>query len=144
MPTSTEFWDLAELRLEDAEELLHIKRWACGYYVAGYAVECALKALIVREAERTGAVFDDKKAAIQLLDSFFIHDLERLFKAAGLEVDFGMARGANPALNTVWQVVKGWTEASRYEQKTQPEAEALVQAVNDDPDGVMKWIRNHR
>jgi HEPN domain-containing protein len=142
MPTSAEFWDLAEIRLRDAEGLLGIQRWACAYYIAGYAVECALKALIVRDAERTGSVFDDKKLANQLLDSFFIHDLERLFKAANLEADFGMARGANPALDNHWQVVRGWKETSRYQQKAQPEAEALVHAINHDPDGVMKWIRD--
>jgi HEPN domain-containing protein len=142
MPTSKEFWDLAELRLEDAQGLLNIQRWACAYYVAGYAVECALKALIVRDAERTGSVFDDKKLASQLLDSFFVHDLEKLFKAANLEADFGLARGANTALDGSWQVVKGWKETSRYQQKGQTEAEAMVQAISHDPDGVMKWIRD--
>jgi HEPN domain-containing protein len=142
MPTSTEFWDLAEVRLKDAEELLGIGRWACAYYVAGYAAECALKAFIVRDAERTGSVFEDKRLASQLLESFFIHDLEKLFKVANLEADFGIARGANRALDTYWQVVKGWKETSRYQQKGQPEAEALVQAINHDPDGVMKWLRD--
>src|SRR5947209_173105 len=114
MPTSADFWDLAQLRLEDAEGLLAIKRWACAYYVAGYAVECALKALIVRGAERTGSLFDDKKLAIQLLDGFFIHDLEKLVKVAGLEADFGLARGANPALDNNWTIAKGREETSRY------------------------------
>jgi hypothetical protein len=143
MPTSAEFWDLAEVRLKDAEGLLGIQRWACAYYVAGYAVECALKAFIVREAEQTGSVFDDKKFATQLLDSFFVHDLEKLFKTTNLEATFGSARGANQALDDNWQIVKGWKETSRYQQKGQPEAEALVQAINHDPDGVMKWIRDH-
>lgn len=141
MPTSAEFWDLADIRLKDAEGLLGIKRWACAYYVAGYAVECAFKALIVRDAERSGSVFDDKKLATQLLDSFFIHDLEKLCKAANLDAAFGTARGANPALDNYWQIVKDWKETSRYQQKGQPEAEKLVGALNHDPDGVMKWIR---
>src|SRR5207245_2658617 len=123
MPTSAEFWGLAQVRLQDAEGLLGIGRWACAYYIAGYAVECALKALIVREAERTGAVFGDKKFAIQLLDTFFVHDLEKLFKAANLGVEFGIARGASPALENGWNLVKGWKETSRYEQKGQSEAE---------------------
>jgi len=143
MPTSAEFWDLAEVRLQDAVGLLGIARWSCAYYIAGYAVECALKALIVRDAERTGSVFDDKRAASQFLDTFFVHDLEKLFKAAKLEADFGIARGANPALERYWDTVKRWKETSRYQQKGQLEAEALVQAINHDPDGVMKWIRDH-
>jgi HEPN domain-containing protein len=141
MPTSADFWDLAKVRLEDAEALLSIQRWSCAYYVAGYAVECALKALIVRTTERTGTLFRDKKEPIQLLDSFYVHDLDRLFKAAELEVDFGIARGANPALDSLWTVVKLWKETSRYEQKSQTEAENLVRGINHDPDGVMKWLR---
>ncbi len=97
MPTSAEFWALAEVRLEDAEGLLGIKRWACAFYVAGYAVT--------------------------------------------LEKEFGTARGANPALDNHWQLVTGWKETSRYQRRSQQEAEALVQAINHDPDGVMKWIR---
>jgi hypothetical protein len=142
MPTSAEFWDLAQVRLQDAERLLGIMRWACAYYVAGYSVECALKAFIVRNVEQTGFLFDEKKAASQFIDSFFVHDLEKLFKVANLEADFGIARGANPALDKYWNTVKSWKETSRYEQKGQPEAEALVQAINHDPDGVMKWLRD--
>jgi hypothetical protein len=141
MPTSADFWNLAEERLKDAEGLLGIGRWSCAYYVADYAVECALKAFIVRDAERTGSVFDDKKLAGQLLDSFFVHDLEKLFKTANLEADFGAARRANPGLDRSWTIVKVWKETSRYQLKGQPEAEAIVQAINHDPDGVVKWIR---
>ena len=68
-------------------------------------MECALKAFIVRNVELTGSLFDDKKEATQLLDNFFVHDLGRLLKAAKLEADFGMARGANPALEDFWQTV---------------------------------------
>ena len=34
-------------------------------------------------------------------------------------------------------------ESSRYEQRTQPEAQALFDAIDSKPDGVLQWIRNH-
>ena len=142
MSNSKDFWDLAETRLEDAEGLIAIKRWSCAYYIAGYAVECALKALIIRETERTGSIFDDRKSAAQFLEGFFVHELEQLLKSTGLEADFGLARSANPALNDNWFVVKDWKETTRYNHKDQSQAERLVDAINHSTDGVMKWIRD--
>ena len=50
---------------------------------------------------------------------------------------------ANAGLLANWGVTKDWKETSRYEQKTQPEALALVDAIDSKPDGVLEWIRNH-
>jgi hypothetical protein len=143
MPTSQDFWELSKTRLEDAEGLIGIGRWSCTYYIAGYAVECALKALILRSNERFGTIFEDKKSASQFVDGFFVHELERLFKTAGLEEAFGRDRGTNPLLDEAWKAVRDWRETSRYHQKSQQQAESLVQAINHDPNGVMKWIRDH-
>jgi hypothetical protein len=49
--------------------------------------------------------------------------------------------GLNPALAGYWGVVKDWRETSRYEQKSQPEAEQLFEAVTHDPNGVLQWIQ---
>ena len=38
-------------------------------------------------------------------------------------------------------MAKDWTEISRYERKTQVEAEELYKAVTNEPDGVLQWIR---
>ena len=43
-----DFETLAHLRLEDAKCLLLGGRWAAFYYLAGYAVECAIKACIAK------------------------------------------------------------------------------------------------
>lgn len=39
---------LSEQHLGDAQVLLEQKRWPGAYYLAGYAVECALKACIAK------------------------------------------------------------------------------------------------
>ena len=61
---------------------------------------------------------------------------------AGLDADFGVARGANPVLAASWGVTKDWKETSRYEEKTEAEARALFEAVNQKPDGVFLWIQS--
>jgi HEPN domain-containing protein len=46
-----DFQQLAELRLQDAEALLQAGRYEAAYYLAGYAIECALKACIAKRTE---------------------------------------------------------------------------------------------
>jgi len=49
-----ELRQLAEDRILDAEHLLAAGRWSGAYYLAGYAVECGLKACIMARVESTG------------------------------------------------------------------------------------------
>ena len=61
---------------------------------------------------------------------------------AGLDADFGAARGANPALGNFWTTTKDWTEASRYEETPEAEARRLYEAVSHKTDGVLRWIQS--
>lgn len=44
----SDFQDLAQIRLAEAAALLQAERFDGAYYLAGYAVECALKACIAK------------------------------------------------------------------------------------------------
>jgi hypothetical protein len=132
---------LAEERLKDAEALLEKKRWAAAYYFSGYVIECGLKSCLLKYLGESGAVFGDEKYLKKLVDCW-THDLVKLVNLAGLDISFGTARGANPALDGFWGVVKDWKETSRYELRTEVEAKALYEAVSHDPDGVFRWIRS--
>jgi hypothetical protein len=68
--------------------------------------------------------------------------LVKLVNLAGLDAEFGAACGANPTLNAYWGVAKDWKETSRYELKSEAEARALLEAVTNEPDGVLRWIRS--
>lgn len=70
---------LARTRLDEARVLLAAKKYDGAYYLAGYAVECALKACIAKQVRKFD--FPDKKLA---LDSYS-HDLEQLLSVAGLK-----------------------------------------------------------
>jgi HEPN domain-containing protein len=132
---------LAKERLRDAKALLGRKRWSGGYYLCGYVVECGFKACLLRHLGESGAVFGDQ-GFLRRLAGCWTHDLVELHKLAGLEIEFGVARQSNPALDTFWGVTKEWKEVSRYEEKSEAEARALFEAVSHNPDGVFRWIQS--
>lgn len=105
------------------------------YYLAGYAVECALKACIAKGTGR--GEFPDKKK----VDSSHSHNLRALIKVAGLDEARIKRSGTDPDFRTNWDVVQSWSEQSRY-QKNRPEAaHALLGAVGDGRNGVIPWIK---
>lgn len=130
---------MADERVLDAGALRAAGRWAYAYYVAGYAVECALKSCVLAQMIHTGGVFTSKKFA----EECFTHDFGTLVKLAGLTPMLNAELAANPAFVAFWGTAILWKETSRYEQKLQPEADALYLAITDNANGVMRWIRNY-
>lgn len=128
---------LADERLADAQALANAGRWSAAYYLGGYAVECGLKACILAFVERTGVIFTDRRFG----ERCWTHSIEDLVKLADLEAVRGLDIAANPNLGNNWLVVKDWSEISRYQMKSQTEAEQLLSAISDPTDGVLPWIR---
>jgi HEPN domain-containing protein len=133
---------LAQARLDDASALLSAGRWSGAYYLAGYALECGLKACLLRYIGDSTAVFGSD-GYLKELSKCWTHDLVFLVKFAGLEADFTTARGANSTLSVNWGVAKDWEELSRYEAKNESDAKTLYNAIADKPDGVFQWIVSH-
>jgi hypothetical protein len=134
-----ELRQLAEDRILDAAALLAAGRWSGAYYLAGYAAECGLKACIMAHVEATGIIFEDRKFA----EKCWTHDLEDLIILADLKGTLDTDIAANPVLAFNWGGASSWTETSRYEQKTQLEAQTLYDAINHVPNGVLPWLRRH-
>ncbi|MGH9454787.1 MAG: HEPN domain-containing protein [Terriglobia bacterium] len=114
---------LAEERLGDSHALLGIGRFGAAYYLARYAVECALKACIAR-LTREGD-FPDKKFA----NTVFTHDLEKLTEAARLSEEIKRVAKEDDEFGRFWVLVNQWSEESRYETHSQQQAEELLAAV---------------
>lgn len=131
---------LALTRLEDARVLLTGGRWSAAYYLTGYAVECGLKACLLRYLGESAAVFGEA-GYLKNLQDCWTHGLLKLVKLAGLDDEFGRARGSNPLLEGFWTTVKDWKESSRYAEMNEAEAKALYEAVTDNPNGVLPWIQ---
>lgn len=133
---------LAKERLQDAKALLGRKRWGCSYYICGYAIECGLKACLLRHLGESGSLYGDP-AYLKKLAECWTRDLVKLVGLAGLETEFGTARGANVALDRHWVVAKEWKETARYDEKNEAQARELFEAVSHNPDGVFRWVQSH-
>jgi len=131
----TELQRLAKERISDAEVLLAARHWSAAYYIAGYAVECALKACIAKLMK--SEEFPDRAFA----EKCWTHNLPQLLGLAGLKAKFDAAMLADPELAAKWDTVKEWTESSRYARTTQAKAELLYEAITDRKHGVLSWLK---
>jgi HEPN domain-containing protein len=138
--TRAEWKRTANQRVRDAGVLLAGRSWSAAYYLAGYAIECGLKACILRYVKtHTDVIFRERKYS----ERCWTHDIEELVKLGGLKAQRDAAAKANQSLLLNWQIVKDWSEVDRYRHKTKLEAEELYKAVTHAADGVLPWIRNH-
>jgi len=150
----SDFQWLAKTRLQEAKALLDQGLFDGAYYLAGYAVECALKAIIVKRIRRSE--LPDKT----LINDLYTHNLTKLLGLADLQVEYKQA-AANQRFADNWDVVKNWSEEARYRTlgrlrvtDTQPlsplrakspaaeeRARALYNAISDPRDGVLRWLK---
>jgi hypothetical protein len=129
-----DFQALSSVRLKEARALLRLREYSGAYYLAGYAVECALKACIAKKVKRYD--FPDR----QVRDSDpYVHDLVRLAALAGLK-DLIRSNG-DIEFQANWDVTILWTEQSRYKVFEQQESERLINAIMNKRHGVMPWIK---
>lgn len=129
---------LADDRVEDARVLLEAQRFSAAYYLAGYSVECALKACIAKEVREFD--FPSRKT---VLDSYS-HDLNKLLKVTGLSADLEAESMANDAFGDNWYIVKDWSEEKRYQHATdETSAHDLFRAVSHPRDGVLIWLKKY-
>src|SRR3989441_578281 len=129
---------LANDRIADAKALLAAKRWPGAYYLAGYAVECALKSCIIRRL-MSSDLFPEKKFSEQC----WTHNLTQLLGVSGLKPALDSDAALAPDLLANWDVVKDWTESSRYVRTAKIKAEELYDAITDNKQGVLSWIKVH-
>jgi hypothetical protein len=128
---------LAVSKLEDARLLLRRQRHSSAYYLAGYAVEFALKAAIARQIERH--ILPDAK----FIRDVYQHDLDKLVGLARLRIDLDTSRKSNPRFNANWAIVKDWSVESRYELIDPVRSVAMVKAVSEPKFGVFQWLQQH-
>lgn len=128
---------LSRLRIREARILLRARAFAGAYYLAGYAVECALKACAARKFRS----FDIPDRRI--VGDLHTHDLERLLEVAGLRVSLELDGATRPGLRGNWHVVKDWRTALRYNPRITPqEALAMYSACTERACGILSWLRS--
>ena len=126
----SDFEKLMVLRLKEAELLLRHRDWDGAYYLAGYAVEFALKIRVIAQLMKSNS-FPDKKLA----ENFYKHELTLLRKLAELDDEMDNDVAVSPQ----WDIVKDWSEQTRYMVgKSEKEATDLYEAIEK---GVLPWIK---
>ena len=132
----SDFQTLAEMRIKEALALLENQCYEGAYYLAGYAVECALKACIARNTNQY-----DFPPDRNTINRIYSHNLDWLVREAGLEDAHQERVQSNLIFAEYWKIVVRWSEASRYETSvTMPEAAELYLAITDLDDGVLTWL----
>lgn len=132
--TRRDFQLLAEKRAQEAGVLAKNGNEEGAYYLAGLAVECALKACIAKKMRRYDFPLPAKDA-----NRAYTHDLSELLKLAELESDLDTAMRRSRILTENWVIVQNWKVESRYETSGLKGSD-LVAAVNS-ADGVLPWIQ---
>lgn len=133
----TDFQVLAELRLRESKALFTAGFPEGAYYLAGYAVECGLKACIAKRTREHD--FPDKK----LVNDSHTHNLKSLLQLAELKAELDAVIEADPAMESILDKVQEWSESSRYQKKTAQEADTLLKAIENQTGGLLPWIRLH-
>lgn len=128
---------LALGRLADAKLLLRRRRDSGAYYLAGYAVEFALKAVIAYRIERH--VLPEPG----FFREVYHHDLDRLVGAAKLRAELDAARRADARFDRNWAVVSEWSVESRYELIDHRRSTLMVRAVGAPSAGVLPWVQQY-
>lgn len=132
------FQDLARQRIRDARVLLGAACPVAAYYLAGYAVECALKACIARKTRRHDFPSRQKPDTTP-----YTHDLSQLIKVVGLQEELKKELQGRAAFKINWTIVKDWNEESRYDLTiTVEKARDLYEAITR-REGVLSWVRRY-
>lgn len=131
-----ELQQISKLRLKESALLLRHGYSQGAYYLAGYSVECALKACIAKQTKKYE--FPDKN----IVTKAWCHDLNQLVTVAGIKHSLDSDISTNSKLGIYWAVVSNWNETVRYQFNISPnDARDLYIACSDKTNGIFTWIK---
>src|SRR5271165_183388 len=133
--TRKDLQELSRLRLRETETLYEARLYDGCVYLAGYAVELALKARICRVLRVSEYPSGD------LGKAFKVHDLHQLKILAGLSPDIDVTK--NKGLFDNWSKAVAWNPEQRYESPGKyraGEARVILDSLTAKPNGVFTWL----
>jgi hypothetical protein len=128
---------LSVARIEDAIVLYQAGKSSSAYYLAGYAIELAVK-VCISDLFQAGVIPD--KA---LVNATYNHNLENLMNTAGLKPELQKQLKQNAQFSAYWGIVSKWSEQSRYTITDSVSAAHLITSINDTENGVLQWLKQH-
>lgn len=150
---------LADLRVDEATSLLRSGYPDGAYYLAGYAIEAAIKAIVAIQFEHH--TVPDRR----LVEDFHKHDFKTLLRLARIDRELENSCKKDQDFNSNWSIIEGWSINARYSVNRQirlpepedvpgglslrlldekieaSEAHALINAIADENKGVLPWLK---
>jgi len=134
--TRKDLQELSRLRLREANALYKARLYDGCVYLAGYAVELALKARICRLLR-----VKEYPLSGDIGRSFRVHNLEQLKLLAGLTPEIDVKR--NKELFDNWSKAVEWDPEQRYDapgKYNDKTAKVILDGLTAKPDGVFTWL----
>lgn len=130
--------NIARLRIKEAKSLYATGHYSGAYYLAGYAIEVALKAVIIKRSFNSGDWPD--QAFVKRVHT---HDLSVLLSSAGLADNLRVDAKVDRLLGAHWSTVEAWEPQARYTLWTRIETKDMIRAVTHPTSGILTWIKRH-
>lgn len=142
LATGVELQAMAKHRLQESELLYKEGFWSGANYLAGYAIEFGLKAVVCKKLGVD--VFESNNvkgnASGKLMQAFQIHDIPALVLLSGLHPEMEAKKLAEVDFEKAWSTVSNWTEQRRYEFSCrQATAATFIKRVKE----LLSWIETH-
>jgi hypothetical protein len=135
----TDLEKLTDIRVKEAGILLEKECYQGAYYLAGYALECAIKACIAKQVQQYD--FPNR----ELAQKSHQHKLLELLNVAGLKHKLEAKEKEDSDFQLNWAVVKDWGVESRYEcsidKKKACDLYLAVTGGAAENSGVLTWLK---
>lgn len=135
--TRLEWQRMALRRVREAKVLLANAEPSGAYYLAGLAVEFALKAALAKRFK--ARTWPER----ELVREMFTHDFVKLMRLAELDQMFAAECDRSSQLELNWKLVRRWTVDDRYKRWNESEASDMLRAIDDSRHGVLRCLRRH-
>jgi len=127
---------LVDIRIKEAKVLLDANSYQGAYYLAGYSLECAIKACIAKQVKQ----YDFPN--LELAHNSYSHKLTDLLGVAGLKQKLSEKERNDMDFKLNWAVVKDWSEKARYESRVEErKAKDLYEAITHNQSGILAWLK---
>lgn len=136
--TRQEFQLIAETRIEEATILFETKLYSGAYYLAGYALECGIKACLSKQ------IAEHKIPKKKFITDLYTNDLLKLIKLDdALSNSYDLESKNNIDFLMNWTLVKDWNESARYRTFDKEEAQELIKAITTTKGGMLPWVQQY-
>jgi len=129
---------MADKRLEEAKLLYGNKYYDAAYYLSGYAIEFALKAVICKRLNIE--LFDSSQVSKGSAGPLQLHGLPTLIVFSGLQAELSDKKNLDAGFDAAWSLVSQWNDRRRYEEGcSQKTAREFLIGTNT----LLSWIKTY-